>query len=724
MGIRPYVTISQELGRVSANIAESTMKGIIVGPCIQSEQRFDDKLNLSSSYGTIQEILDAAATDVKVMNVAGLTSGSKLIGGTLNFGAKDARALLEFDGDYNVSIKDAANKHILKVDLTTAGAITIESLLAKGADAGDLITLEYDDGGTPAFETHKIRMFEKDGAELYIHLWNEVTAVSDPATVMPATQEKILAQVKLSLLSPLEVAPFGGAGESFGVDNTSNSTDGGFASKIYVYSPIGDPDGVTFENRHISTVELTTLSNFTKEEVVVRVTDGALYNFFNANRVDLSDNIFEVDETNYREKLGYPSKENKLAYAMKLICAEVPGATMKVYVAKDDTLASYKRALASIATSSLVYSVSVLTDNPEVNAEVVKMVELAGSERVAKWKMAIISERTPHFTQVISLNNYTIVQDGTTDTYIVEAPQGGLLATGATAGDFIFPQNKLDEASDTYYDTYGETYTAASIARVISVITDKKMILEPALPTMNLVDIMAGENMVVGNLNSFDDLSSKIKKSAADISNKDVVSIFPDKAEIVVDGDEVILPSYYLAAVTNGVMAHLPPQQGLSNLSFPSINRVVGSSFTFTDGELDEIASSGIMVFLQDDNSSDPYILRQLTTKMDDLETMEINKVRCLDYATLRLASRLDGYVGKRNVSKENAIDIKDELDAECKVMTSTTDIQYLGPVITSYSVLGVTIPDVESDAINAEVEVSTPTSLNKIRLFVSSAKN
>jgi hypothetical protein len=102
---------------------------------------------------------------------------------------------------------------------------------------------------------------------------------------------------------------------------------------------------------------------------------------------------------------------------------------------------------------------------------------------------------------------------------------------------------------------------------------------------------------------------------------------------------------------------------------------------------------------------------------------MEINKVRCLDYATLRFAEAINGYIGKRNVSESNAIDLKDELKKAGTSMVDTTEILYLGSVITSFDIISVSIPDTEIDAINAIIEVNTPTSLNKIRLSVSSGK-
>ena len=721
MGIRPFVAITQELGNTAANIASSTMKGIIVGPCIQSEHEFRPELNISAAYGSLSTILSDIATAKKTIQPQGLFTGSNIVTSSLSFGVKNAKVTLDMDGDYSATTFDATTKYILKVDLTTSGVTTIAKILNSGAEAGDTISVGKDVSGTIVYQEHKVRKFEiTDTSDLLIHLWDDVD-VADETVVLSLIESKIIEMAKVDILSPM-VASINSTGIT--LDNTETPADGALATSLYVYSPIGSSDGITFENRHITTMKMTTLSNYTMVQVGLKVTDGELYNFFDANRSDLSNNIFEVSEYNYVSKLGPAVEANKLSYAMSLVCKEVPGATMRVYVTEDDTPQSYRKGLSVIATSDIVYTVSVLTDEDSVIEEVVKMAKLSASESVAKWKMGIIAPRTPHFSQTISVSDYTVEAIASTENFTITSTNGGFLATGLSVDDYLFSGETLNVAKENYYSGYGETYSSAAIGKVVAILTDKRIIVEPILASGTLIDKLSGESAIFGGLNSFNELSSKIKKSASDISQKGVVSIFPDKFEIVRDDKEILLPSFFLAAIVNGVLAHLPPQQGISNLSIPSINRVIGSSFTFTDNELDEIAASGVMVFLQADNSSDPYVLRQLTTDMKGLESMEINKVRCLDFATLSFAEALKGYIGIRNVSQENAIDLRDELERSGNLMVESTKVLYLGSVITTFDIIEVSIPDIEQDAINAIVEVTTPTSLNKIRLAVSSGIN
>ncbi len=725
MGIRPFVAIRQDLSSSAPNIQESQMKGLLVGPCIQSERLFSETLNVSSDYGSIASILADAETGDKIITAKGLIPGARIDFDTLSFGGKDIKAKVDLDSTFSGHVKSAAEKHIIEFDLT--GVVTLDTLLDKGVAAGDTIEVVVDNGGTPEAEEHKIRDLEiVDDAgttRVFAYLWNEIAnpLVTDETVVFNLVDYKNIPEAYITELAPIEVSQSGASDSTYIINNTVNPVDGGFAVTLYVYKPLDAPEGVTFDNRQILVGKVNTLSNYQEVEAVYRVVDGSLYNFFEASRVDLANNVFEVTTQDYMDKLGTPVEKNKLSYAMKLISAEVPGATMKVYVTEDDSSEAYNKALAALATAEEVYSVTSLTDAESVMNGMVGMVKTAAEETIAKWKMAVNCPRVPYMSKKIETDSYTVTAIAGTDSFYIDSVQGGFLSVGVTIGDYIFGSSDLDAAEAEYYNQYGEPYSARAIAKVDSVITDNKIKVTVVNSGFDLATGLSGQNLIVSVLDTHGNLINTIKQRTESIDNHGVVTIFPDKAEVTVDDEDVLIPGYYIAAITNAVMAHLPPQQGLSNLSYNSIRRVIGSSFYFTDGELDEIASSGVFVIIQQNYSTRPYVLRQLTTDVSSLETMEINKVRCLDYATLAFAAVLDDFVGKRNVNDENITDITRLLTSTGKTLIDTTYHQYLGSVITSFDIVDVFVPDGEKDAISCVVDVETPTSLNKIRLFVSS---
>lgn len=608
--------------------------------------------------------------------------------------------------------------------------MTFETLIDKGVAAGDTLEIVVDNAGTPETEEHKIRDIEiVDDAgtqRVYAYLWNEVSnvLVVDETVSFNLVDYKNIAEANITELAPITIGKNGASDNSYIINNSTNPVDGGFAVTLYVYKPLDSANGVTFDNRQILTEQVGTLSNYAEVITTYKVVDGNLYNFFEANRADLANNVFEVTTQNYVEQLGNPVEKNKLSYAMKLISAEVPGATMKVYVTDDDTSDSYNKALATLATAEDVYSITSLTDSESVMNAMVGMVKTAAQETVAKWKMAVNCPRVPYISKKIETDSYTVTQIAATDSFYIDGTEGGFLTVGVTAGDYIFGDKDLDAAEGEYYNQYGEPYSYRAIARVDSVITDNKIKVTVVNSGFDLVTGLSGQNLIVSVLDTKGNLIKTVKDRTESVDNHGVVNIFPDKAEVTIDDEDVLIPGYFVAAITNAIMAHLPPQQGLSNLSYNSIRRVIGSSFYYTDGELDEIASSGVFVLLQQNYSTRPYVLRQLTTDVSSLETMEINKVRCLDFATLAFAAVLEDFVGKRNVNEENITDIIRLLTSTGKTLVQTTAHQYLGSVITSYDIVDVFVPDGEKDAISCVVDVETPTSLNKIRLFVSSGAN
>ena len=405
---------------------------------------------------------------------------------------------------------------------------------------------------------------------------------------------------------------------------------------------------------------------------------------------------------------------------MSIIKKEVPGATMKVYVLEEDTADAYSVALSKIVNSDNFYSVSVLTDNESVIGEVLNLSKTAGSEEVSKWKMGIVAPRLPYLNRKMTTDDYTITDNGN-DEFTVEFARGGLALSGMRVGDSLFKGSDIEKASDSYYEQYAEPYSSIAVATIEQVVTDQKMIVKTVKTGFDLINEMSGETLIVGIVNKHQNLIDAVKAKAESYGSHSIVMLFPDKYEIIEDNSSIIVPGFIFSAVVNAVMAHLPPQQGLSNLAFNSITRVIGSSFYFSDRELDEIASSGVFVVIQDNYASKPYVLRQLTTDMSALETMEINKVRCLDYASAVFSEGLDDYVGKRNITEANTYDIKKSLAAKGGYLIDETKKPYLGPVITYFNIVQVVIPEDERDAVEAIVEVNTPTSMNKIRLFVKS---
>jgi len=458
------------------------------------------------------------------------------------------------------------------------------------------------------------------------------------------------------------------------------------------------------------------IPNTTVSAIAVETIDGTLYNAFAANRTDLAGTIITVNYNNYKDILGEPSPKNKLGTFFDLMSKEVVGFEMQAYVTKDDKDESYIEAINMLATSPKVYEISVLTDSLSVFGALQSAVEKAADPLISTFKMGIFAGRLPFYSVKIKITD-GVVTNNNDGTYTIESTTGGFSNVNLTEGDYIIGDKDLAIADEEYYNTVGEPYSSKVVAKVVSVLTDKKIIVVPTNPDIALDEVLAGQVPTVIKLNSKQEMIEIIASRAKAANNKNIVYVMPDK--YIANGK--LYPGYYVAALIAGILAHLPPQQGLSNMSFKTIDKVINSSFFFTDNELDAIASAGVLVIAQISNDTKPYIIRQLTTNMNSLEEMEINKVRCLDYAALEVKKSVDNYTGKRNVTERNRIDVEETIRATLSGIQKETDNDLLGAVVTDFKINYVAIPDGEPDTIEGDIEVWTPTSLNGIRLFVKS---
>jgi len=720
--IRPFVSIKQDLAVSSPNLLQSLMKGVLIGTSVQDENDFEEKLSLTPTYGSLKTILSDISSAAKNFYTAGLINGAKLNINSLSFGSLNAVGSLEFgDKEYTGTTPDTTKKYIITLD-TGDTKVGKQDLISAGAENGDEVIISFTDtDGNDVVENHKIRLIEISGTDINIHLWNEIeSSKTDDTTSFSLEELKKFSKVKLDILPPLSITRYGNSLSSYVLDNTSNPTDGGFSADYFVYTPINESN-FTFDDIIVSTEKLS-LDSYSETVKTIRISDGDLINFFVADRIDLSNNIFEVSTNDYKDKLGKPSKRNTLSYAMQLISREIPGAVMKVYVVESDNDVAYIKALDVLMSQKDIYSVTPLTDSDAVISSTLGMIKKASGEYIASFKMGIVSPRTSYYSQKILTSDSTI-ELISSDLYKLTLTNGGLLKQNVKVGDFLFSEQNLIDAKASYYNSQNETYSENAVAIVVDITTDKEAVVRSVIPGDNIADKLASSSISIGSINKNNNLVEATKLKAQSFGHKDFVSIFPDKYSIKNDGKDELIEGYYVAALLNAIISHLPPQQGISNLSINSISRTYGGSFEFSDDELDSIASSGNLVILQQNLSAAPYILRQVTTDTRSLERMEINKVRCLDYASLELGKVLDSFVGKRNISTTNADEIKSLLVDTGRTIIESSASKELGSIITYINIKEVKIPENEKDAVNAYIEVETPTSMNKIRLFISSGK-
>ena len=706
--IRPYISVAESISQTTPNLLDITMPGIIIGTAVDEKTGFASELDFTllnnASISTVSNLDETG----KVFKIAGIRPGTTLDVSTLKWGGDKVVTVLDFgtDKEFHTHVQSSTEKYILVLE-SGDNYVTEQDLLSLGVQVGDTVTIDPVTADQEPFSS-KIRSFGHDeNGNLQIFLWDEVPYDVDEGNSLTGSISKEFYQVPLATNGlTFDAVPYFG-------DSVLIKGPGTFSFEYYVYQPTDEEP--TFDNIKVSK-DLITLVNMTSSKITTVAKDGELYNWFTANRTDIANQIIDVDYNTYKTTFGEPSEKNKLGTMFSLVANEIPGFRMKAYVVPDDSDDSYITALNILATSTQAYEVACLTDSDKVMDALNGMAERAADPLVSAYKLGIFCPRMPIYTKKITVTDATITanDDGS---YTIESVTGGFSLADIKVGDYIIGDQDLAIADSEYYDTVGEPYTSKMVAKVTSVTTDKKIVVSPTVSTIDVAAALDGQNVVIVKMNSKDEIREAEKNYALGYDDMHLVLVFPDKFII---GDK-LYAGYYIAGLTAAVLAHLPPQQGLSNLSFNTIDRVIGSAFYFSDAELDDIASAGITVITQVSYDSKPYIIRQLTTNMSSLEEMEINKVRCLDYAALEVKAGVDDYIGKRNVTERNVIDLKEKITSILTNIINTTKNDLLGSVIIDYTINYIAIPEDEPDAIDGDIEVTTPTSLNAIRLFIKS---
>ena len=114
----------------------------------------------------------------------------------------------------------------------------------------------------------------------------------------------------------------------------------------------------------------------------------------------------------------------------------------------------------------------------------------------------------------------------------------------------------------------------------------------------------------------------------------------------------VPVPGYYISACVAGMVSGLPVQQGFTNYAMGGdIKELYGSNFSFTEAQLDKIASGGNYIMSQS-NVVAPIVSRhQLTTDNRSVEKQELSIVKALDYVAKFVRDGVSPYIGTYNIT-------------------------------------------------------------------------
>jgi hypothetical protein len=363
---------------------------------------------------------------------------------------------------------------------------------------------------------------------------------------------------------------------------------------------------------------------------------------------------------------------NPLAFGTYLALLNCPGFVVGALgvdeisgSAPEGTELAYARA-ADFLESEEVYTIALLTQNDVVHQLFNTHVTLMSQpeemgERIVLFNKTQPTTRAPRaVVSGVSANS-----TATADQLLVDVtPQAGLVDAG------INPSLPFTVANGVYIEfNWNGVFYRYSISSVTGGLVNLRTTFAAgenddyfyevvALPTDILdaawsMNVRGASLMIAGSSPAKPDYSlvaSTVATLNSGIANRRAYSFFPDTVKTTVAGLEKEVPGYYACAVVAGMIAGLPPQQGLTNYPMTGLTGVVGTE-KFTKKQLDQMAGGGAFILMQEVQGGPVFCRHQLSTDTSTIETRELSITKDVDFVAKFLRAGIRRFIGRQNIT-------------------------------------------------------------------------
>lgn len=696
--MKPLVLVYQELRNVSATLPQPVLPGIVIGPCYQYLTYLEDKSSIFvGEYDSSLGNTFSAPAPVPGMNL--VTEGLKLYFDDLYVKLEEG-----IDGVSVIAPADELNKFVsatatfetnkVKVGdtlvlssavahagdtVTTAESYTISSASASfitdGVISGDVITIDSVNYVVDSVLTEN---------SLTLTTKYPTTETTVDHSVLRVRERKVLSIYSETIVFLSQNIGFAATGITYTVKRLLND--------ILIDASFVTPD--------ISSNSVTVASSATTPVDLVNlpIISGKMYLEYKALRTDVALSPQTIESTaDIENKLGKIIPENPLAYGASIMFDNAAVAIFALGVQSNDSVGF---SLAKdIITERDVYVIALLTQDKSIIATYKAHAEAFAVPEKNKFRLVIGNHDLPTIKTLVSsqTTGSSVTDPNTTKIIFLDDSSATFISSGVIPGDEI-------------------TIETGALAAASPYIVDK-VLNENRLQVMvadEFASVQSAFTYSVTRSLTKDQQAEEIKAGSESFGSKRCIMTFP--ATIVVDDTD--LPGYYLNASLAGMVAGLPSQAGLTSKGIASIDGLKYSNFYFTDDQLDVIASGGTCIFVQQTETSLPYIRHQLTTDMTLLETKEISVVKNNDYLSIFFREIVKPFLGEWNVTPELIGIIKQALNSGITYQV-LNKVSKIGAPLISAEVETVEVSSISADRVEVYINTVQPRPLNNIGLHM-----
>jgi hypothetical protein len=372
-------------------------------------------------------------------------------------------------------------------------------------------------------------------------------------------------------------------------------------------------------------------------------------------------------------KLGTIDLENDLAFGANEAFSGSQGKTIYALRVDDDTTTAYSSSLLKIEATDSVYALCPLTADQEIQQLVASHCESMSQKDVKNFRRCYVGTDSPGEYAVLKRYDSSVIEVDITVSgagYVLDVATPGvnLLTLNLVAGDIV----KMIDSNGNYT---GAEYDVLAV-------TDANTVYLSSGPVSSVTEVFAE----FWKADTPESQAQYIIDTSEALGSRRAVNVWVENGTRLLNGVPTIIPNKFVAAEIAGLRSAVVPQQGLTLTEINSVTDAPAMYTRYNKTLLNNVAAAGTMVVTQEAESGAVFIRHQLTTKTDQGSLAYEDSVGVsLDDISFKIKDALNGFVGRKNVTRQTLEEIYNAAWTILNAATTTSAVADYGPQLNGF---------------------------------------
>lgn len=372
---------------------------------------------------------------------------------------------------------------------------------------------------------------------------------------------------------------------------------------------------------------------------------------------------------------------------------------------------AYLAAVKKTDSNNELYSFVPLTDDVDALNNVVEFNNAMSEPDVKMWRRTIMGLDNPGKFTIATVDKYN--KPLRANVFNFKGKNVLLQLTEEMVFDFkgiTYHNSVIQLRAGDIVQALGKEYT---IHRVLS--------STELLVSTEFATVTAGSGVVISLVRaaSAENAAEYVGMIAKSFNTRRASVVYCDAGTLTEDMETTVISNKFIACEIAGISSAVPPHQSITKTEIETINKATKMYTKYTTKQLDELASQGVLLVVQDHKNTPVYIRHQLTTEMDKGNLYyEDSCTRNIDSISYNAADIIDRYIGKANVTPTALRLLKNDLYTLYDNYLNNSPSDMLGPQLLDFTDLTVYQDPTMLDRVICKVKLYLPLPLNYVRLY------